>query len=138
MWLTSWYSLLLTVIVMMADAYLRVGNPVPLFGVEYARSTYFDYWTPLWHLAVVAATGVVAFWLLFESTEEDYVEYLFADYAVAIGSESNTVSLGENAEIAVSGEIHTTLENDLASDKKTADSEDEVGTDSNKESDQTD
>ncbi|USZ69550.1 hypothetical protein NGM10_07410 [Halorussus salilacus] len=112
MWLASWYSLVLVGIAIVVDTFLIPGDPVAPFGVEYARPAYFDYWTPVWHLAVVAVAGVVVFWLLFESTEEDYIEYLFADYAVAIGSEGNTVSLGEGTELAISGNLHTTLETD--------------------------
>lgn len=112
MWLTSWYSLVLLLVAKTADACLQVGDSIPLSGGDYVTPSYFDYWTPLWHLVVVAAIGVVVFWLLFESTEEDYIEYLFADFAVAIGSEGSTVSFAEDDELAVSGQLHGTLNRD--------------------------
>lgn len=140
MWLTSWYSLVLLFVAITADACLQVGDSVPLFGVDYVKPAYFDYWTPLWHLVVVAAIGVVVFWLLFESTEEDYVEYLFADFAVAIGSEGSTVSFAEDDELAVSGELHATLNRDPdpISDTDSADANGNVSTDINEESDEND
>lgn len=127
MWLTSWYLLALIVITIIADACLTVGDAVPLFGVDYMKPAYFDYWTPIWHLGVVAAIGVAVFWLLFESTEEDYIEYLFADYAVSIGSENSTVVLAEDTELTFSGNLHATFENDLTatSEEDLTDTDDE-------------
>lgn len=112
MWITAWYSLTLILLAMIVDSRFSIGGTVPLFGVEYTQPAYFDYWTPLWHLAVVAAVGVVIFWLLFESSEEDYVEYLFADYAVAIGATDSTVALAEETELTISGDLRATLENE--------------------------
>lgn len=138
MWLTSWYSLVPLLVAMTADACLRVGDSVPLFGVDYARPAYFDYWTPLWHLVVVAAVGVVVFWLLFESTEEDYIEYLFADFAVAIGSEGSTVSFVEDDELAVSGELRTTLESDSVATSDMESAGGQTPTDTDEETDDND
>lgn len=119
MWLASWYSLGLIVIAIIADSYISVGDAVPLFGVTYTKPTYFDYWTPVWHLGVVTAIGVVAFWSLFESTEEDHIEYLFADYAVSIGRSSSTVDLAEDTELTISGNLRATLENDSSEESST-------------------
>lgn len=111
MWLTSWYSLLLLVL---APGLQWLSGPgwVTSLGVTYAGPAYADYWTPVWQLAVVAALLTVVFWLLFESTEEDYIEYLFADYAVAISSSDTERSL-EPSEITVSGSISATLDSDV-------------------------
>lgn len=108
MWITAWYSLVLIIIAMITNTCLQPGDPV--LGVEYASPAYFEYWTPVWHLAVIAAVGVVIFWLLFESTEEDYIEYLFADYAVSIGNQNRTVALADETELEISGTVNTQLE----------------------------
>jgi hypothetical protein len=139
MWLTSWYSLVLLLVAITVDACLQVGDSVPLFAVDYVRPAYFDYWTPIWHLVVVATIGVIVFWLLFESTEEDYVEYLFADFAVAIGSEGSTVSFAGDSELVVSGELRGMFDRDsaLSNDANPAHATGK-NSDANKESDESD
>lgn len=130
MWITSWYSLVLISVSITVDSWLHVGSTVPLFGVEYAEPAYFEYWTPLWHLVVVAVVGVVIFWLLFESTEEDYIEYLFADYAVSIGNKDSTIALAEETELTISGNLSTKLENEptISLEQSPTDPDDENGT----------
>lgn len=114
MWIASWYSLLLVFFSSVADTSLEAGDAVPFLGVQYARPTYFEHWTPIWHLGIVAAAGVVVFWLLFESTDEDYIEYLFADYAVSIGTDDDTAAFPEEAEIEITGDVRATFENESA------------------------
>lgn len=133
MWIASWYSLVMIVAAVWADARLEVGNTIPVLRVEYARASYFEYWTPIWHLVIITAIGVFVFWLLFESTEEDYIEYLFADYAVAIGKEGDTVALADESELTISGDLNTRIEDEPsgASDacSDTAEREEETETD---------
>ncbi len=129
MWITAWYSLVFILVSLLLDAKLNVDDSLPLLGIEYSRSSYVAYWDPVWHLAVVAAIGVVVFWALFESTEEDYIEYLFADYAVAIGNEDMAVSFTENPNVSVSGDLNATFETQPASieNDETADTTNETG-----------
>lgn len=114
MWITSWYSLLLIGSAIIASQIFSVGDTIPALGVEYAQSAYFEYWTPVWHLALVALVGVVVFWLLFESAEEDYLEYLFADYVVSIGSEGTSIVFEDENDLTISGEVQARVENDVA------------------------
>jgi len=111
MWIASWYFLILLLLSLAANACLSTGETISVVGVAYAQPSYFQYWTPLWHLVVIAVGGVVVFWRLFESTEEDYIEYLFADYAVAIGSGEQSLTLAEDTELSLSGEVTAVLEN---------------------------
>lgn len=112
MWVTSWYSLVLIGVAIGADIAFNIGDDVLFTGVEYTRPIYFDYWDPVWHLAIVAFIGIIVFWVLFESTEEDYLEYLFADYAVAIGSEGTNILFDDKSSLVVSGDIHAQIESD--------------------------
>lgn len=111
MWIVSWYFLFFLLLSLVMDTYLSTGENIPVVGIEYTQPGYFQYWTPLWHLIVIAVGGVVMFWRLFESTEEDYIEYLFADYAVAIGGEERPLKLAEDTELTLSGEVTTIFEN---------------------------
>lgn len=83
MWITSWYVLALTIAAYVLDCWFDSGDSI--WGLwEYARPTYFSVWLPTWILPLTAASSVVIFWALYRSAEEDYIEYLFADYAVSI------------------------------------------------------
>lgn len=116
MWLSSWYSFALVGVAIGADLVFTIGDSVPVLGVDYSQPAYFTYWTPVWHLAIVSAVSVVTFWVLFESTEEDYLEYLFVDYAVAIGQDEDDVSFAEGTDLAVTGDVTAKLETDLLTD----------------------
>lgn len=120
MWISSWYSFILVWIAICADLLFTSGDSIPILDVDYLRPAYFTYWTPVWHLAIVSAIGVVVFWVLFESTEEDYLEYLFVDYAVAIGRGGSNVSFGEGSELTVAGDVTAKLETDVANDGESA------------------
>lgn len=115
MWIISWYSLVLIGAAIVANLVFSVGTIIPFLGVEYTQSTYFDYWMPVWHLAVVAFIGIIVFWFLFESAEEDYLEYLFADYAVSIGTESTSIVFADENDLTISGDITAQIENDTKS-----------------------
>lgn len=83
MWVASWYVLVALCIAWILDGFLEGG--VTLYaGFVYQQPAFFDYWTPAWHLVIVTSVAVWGFWTLSESYEEDYIEYLFSDYAVAI------------------------------------------------------
>lgn len=86
MWVASWYVLLALCSALVLDSFLNPDETI-YSGVIYQQPTFFDYWTPIWHLVFVAALAVWGFWALTESFEEDYIEYLFSDYAVAIASD---------------------------------------------------
>lgn len=100
MWIASWYLLLTLLCAWMADAYWAEGETV-YPGVVYYRPAYFDYWTPMWHLVVVAGALVWGFWMLTESFEEDYVEYLFSDYAIAITGNGTEITLPDDVSLEV-------------------------------------
>lgn len=90
MWIASWYSVLLIGIAVIGDHCFNQGQSL-LFGISYRQPMYFEYWSTVWHFVPVAVVSVVVFWRLYGSYEEDYIEYLFADYAVAI--EGNSLSI---------------------------------------------
>jgi len=119
MWITAWYSSLLLLIAGLIKWGFSVGETIPVVGVSYFEPAYFDYWQPLWHLQILALGGVIVFWQLFESSEEDYIEYLFADYAVAISKSTNNITFDDNPHITISGNIHTPIGQDQDTDNDT-------------------
>lgn len=98
MWIASWYSFFIFSIITVADLVFDKGQNLPL-GYVYQRPAVFEFWTPVWNLVLVYLVAVACFWLLSEYFEEDYIEYLFADYAVAIAS--------DETEVMLSGSINT-------------------------------
>lgn len=112
MWLASWYSCVLLPIVLLGDNTLNAGDNVPVLGIEYRSPTYFAHLLSVPHLLAVAVAGVIVFWLIFESTEDDYLEYLFVDYAIAIGNKGADLRLPEGADITLSGEVETQVRSD--------------------------
>lgn len=109
MWIACWYLLLTLITTLILDRCFSTGDVI-YSTVEYSQPGFFNYWTPVWHLLVVVAIAVVAFWYLFESSEEDYIEYLFADYAVGITKGSTEVSFEEIPEISISGSISASIQ----------------------------
>ncbi|AZH26844.1 hypothetical protein [Haloplanus aerogenes] len=104
MWITAWYSSVLLIISIYLKRYFA-GETIPPFGIEYVESAYFVYWTPLWHVVVISLISVFVFWYLFESAEEDYIEYLFVDYAVAVGDSENAVTFTQEEDIVIAGDL---------------------------------
>lgn len=104
LWIAAWYSTVLVIAVLLADGYFEAGETV-YQGVTYARPAYFDYWTPLWNVVVVGIVAVVCFWSLFESFEEDYVEYLFVDYAIGTETPTRTVRFSEEDSLRLRGSL---------------------------------
>lgn len=109
MWLASWYSCVLLVAAFVANQVFTAGEDLPGFGIPYRTPSYFSSGLPVPQLFVISVIGVVVFWLIFESTEDDYLEYLFVDYAIAIVGDENELSLAEGTEIVLSGEIDANL-----------------------------
>ena len=103
MWVATWYLLVALVCAWAADCWFTEGETI-YTGVVYARPAYFQYWTPVWHLVLVAVVLVWAFWVLTESFEEDYIEYLFSDYAVAITKNGTDVTLPNDVKLTVAHE----------------------------------
>ena len=83
MWISSWYLFIVVTITMVLN-WLFLPGEVACFGLIYTRPSHFTYWTPVWSLWLVSFLAIFLFWGLFQSSEEDYIEYLFTDYAVAI------------------------------------------------------
>jgi hypothetical protein len=104
LWISAWYSTVLVIVAIIMDACFEPGQTI-YSGVTYARPAYFSYWTPLWNLALVGLLGVVIFWSLFESFEEDYVEYLFVDYAIGIETPSQEIRFSDDEMIQFTGSI---------------------------------
>jgi hypothetical protein len=111
MWIASWYATILLGATLIADLCFSVGESLYL-GVTYTEPTYLGYWEPLWHLLLLSGGAVLAFWFLFESADEDYIEYLFADYAVAISSSATSVTLEDQATLELTGDFTTTISDD--------------------------
>lgn len=105
MWIASWYASVLLIAVFIADSVLIPGTDVPIVGLEYARPAIFQYWAATWTLLPIALAGVLFFWLQAESSEEDYIEYLFADYVVAVASQTENISFDEDSSLAITGEV---------------------------------
>lgn len=105
MWITSWYASLLLVSVLVVDYRLDSGELINILGLEYEQPLFFEYWIPVWILVFVSLAGVLFFWILAESTEEDYIEYLFADYVVAVASEAEDISFDEDTPLNITGQL---------------------------------
>lgn len=105
MWITSWYSCVLLTLAIGGNQLFDAGDRVPVLAVEYQSAAYFSHLLPVPFLLVVAVAGVIVFWFVFESIEDDYLEYLFVDYAIAIEDENTEVRLSQGANVTVSGEI---------------------------------
>jgi len=127
MWLTSWYATLLILLAVVLNKRLNTGDDIPVLQIKYAEPAYFDYWMPVWHLAVVSFIGVIIFWFLSESSEKDYLEYLFADYAVSKGSEETNITVGEESALTISGDITTQIDWEDGSDTESTDEAEEGG-----------
>ncbi|MFB6175668.1 MAG: hypothetical protein ABEI99_00720 [Halobaculum sp.] len=104
LWIAAWYSTVSILLVLVLDGNFDVGETV-YGGVAYTRPAYYDYWTPLWNLLVVGVVAVVCFWSLFESFEEDYVEYLFVDYAIGTETPTRSVQFSERGTLNVGGSL---------------------------------
>lgn len=104
MWIATWYMLILVSIAFLLSELFSVGGTV-VGGLQYFEPTYFDYWGELWHLIVLLSILTVAFWFQAESVEEDYIEYLFADYAVSIAKNNSEIGLSEGSELGLAGNI---------------------------------
>jgi len=100
MWIATWYLLVALVAAWVTDSLFAEGEAI-YAGVVYARPAYFEYWTPVWHLVSAAIVVVWAFWVLTESFEEDYVEYLFSDYVVAITGNGTEIQLPDDVKLTV-------------------------------------
>jgi len=76
----------------------KIGLPqgYALYGWEYARPAYFSVWAPSWVIPLLALVGTWTFWSLYQSAEEDYIEYLFADYAVSIVDSDPTIQFSDD------------------------------------------
>ena len=80
MWIAAW-GLFIGVSIEIGVAQLQayaLGGSVPVVP------SFTTHWTHLWSLWLLAIIGTVMFWRLYRSSEEDYIEYLFTDYAIAI------------------------------------------------------
>jgi hypothetical protein len=133
LWLSAWYSTLLVTGAIIADACFEPGETIYL-GITYTRPTFFSYWTPLWHILLVGIIAIICFWLLFESFEEDYIEYLFVDYAIGIETPSHELHFSEDEVIQFAGSVSNeiTADSDIIN-KNIGEPEEESPTPENKE-----
>ncbi|MDZ5812401.1 hypothetical protein U4E84_13710 [Halorubrum sp. AD140] len=105
MWITSWYASLLLGSVLIIDWQIDSGEMIHILDLEYEQPLFFEYWIPVWILVLVSLVGVMFFWVLAESTEEDYIEYLFADYVVAVASEAEDISFDQDTPLRITGQL---------------------------------
>ncbi|MBZ6495823.1 hypothetical protein [Natrinema longum] len=108
LWIAAWYSTVLVTVAIIMDLIFQPGDQI-YPGVVYARPAYYTYWTPVWNLAIVGIVAVVLFWWLFESFEEDYVEYLFVDYAIGIQTPSQELRFSNDDVLQLSGSLTSEL-----------------------------
>jgi len=108
MWVGSWYVFVTVSLALLAD-YLFDPLDIVYGGIVYTRPSYFTYWTPVWTLWVISLVGIVLFWVLYRSSEEDYIEYLFTDYAVAITNGETTLSFADDP-VKIAAETHRTTQ----------------------------
>lgn len=139
MWITAWYTSALITVVLIVDWNLDSGDTIPIVNFTYEQPVVFEYVEATWILVPIALVSVLFFWMQAESSEEDYIEYLFADYVVAVASEEEDISFAEDNTLAVTGHLTTELvglseqENKLR--EKASDSQ-EVSHDDSGETDQ--
>lgn len=82
MWIATWWALLILFVPDAVQHVVESGNNV--FGVTYQSSGLLNYWTPTWHIYVVLLTAIYGFWYMAQSFTEEFIEYLFTDYAVTV------------------------------------------------------
>lgn len=105
MWIASWYISVLLVLVILVDTYMQSGNLLLLI-FEYKQPAIFDYWGPLWTLLPLTIVSTIFFWRQSESSEEDYIEYLFADYVVAVASEAEDISFDQATPLGIKTQLY--------------------------------
>ncbi len=96
LWIALWWFCVLCLI----SASLIVVNKC--WGVPYIRFSspnFTNVWSPVWQLLPPFLFFTMLSYFMYESQEEDFVEYLFTDYAVAIQSQKKTVVGPEEIEI---------------------------------------
>jgi len=111
MWIASWYASILLIAAIIVDHCLEPGEIIPILDFTYEQPIIFQYFTVTWPLILIALASVLVFWLQAESSEEDYIEYLFADYVVAVASEAENISFDEDATLAVAGQLTAEMVN---------------------------
>lgn len=109
MWITSWYAAVVIAFLGLIDWTYEQGDMLPLINHTYQQPFYFEYWLPMGLLFVLSLIGILFFWFQAESSEEDYIEYLFADYVVAVASEAEDISFAEDTSLEITGESTVNL-----------------------------
>lgn len=109
MWVTSWHVSLLLGLSILLNGHYATNDSI-LLGIQYSEPGLFSYWTPLWQVFPLSLVSVLIFWYLFERSEEDYIEYLFTDYAVSITSRGTEVNLSSGSNLELLGNLSTTIE----------------------------
>lgn len=82
MWIATWWALLILFVPDALRHFVESGNDV--LGVTYRNPGLLDYWTPTWHVYVALLTASYGFWYMAQSFTEEFIEYLFTDYAMTV------------------------------------------------------
>lgn len=95
MWIASWYTSVVLFVAMIIDYRFDTGEKIPVIHHTYDQPFFFELWIPVLMLFFMSIGAVFLFWWQSESSEEDYLEYLFADYSVAAGTGEKEISREE-------------------------------------------
>lgn len=84
MWITSWYSSVILVSLVIFDLIVPAGQSIPLTGIKYSTPYLFQLPVPNHLLLVLSLASVFGFWHLFNRYDELFTRYVFTDYLVEI------------------------------------------------------
>lgn len=91
MWTTSWIVSIVLLVSISLQTMFSSGEQI-MPGIVYEPGALYSQILPYWMFPLVSILGIFLFYHYFEYFEEDYIEYLFADYAVGISTKQIDVN----------------------------------------------
>jgi hypothetical protein len=126
MWITAWGLLVLVPITLVLNFCFDPNEiMLALSGngtIVYTQPAYSDYWPPIGSLFGLPVVATLVLWVLYRSSEEDYAEYMFTEYAVSIAeSGRNSRSVTVQGHSRLGSHIWTTESTQRTRHRPTAD-----------------
>lgn len=101
MWIAMWWALVVLLGALAPNLWLSPGDD--LFGIVYQKPGFLGYWSPFEYAILLTGVFVYGFWSLAESFEEEFIEYLFTDYLVAVDHPEATNAATSKTSVRGSG-----------------------------------
>lgn len=87
MWITSWYSTLFLLAILLINKVAVQGESLPVLGIMYTEPYLFQLPGPNYALLFLSVPGIFGFWHLFNTYDRLFTRYLFIDYLVEVEQE---------------------------------------------------